>query len=69
MLCTVTLMLSATLCGAQEVGYNYGKVLFSTWDKKGLLTQLFEENSQNRVKPNVHKVLEPCRQSSSHIFN
>jgi lysophospholipid hydrolase len=46
----------------QDVGYNYGKTLFSTWDKKGLVKQLFCETKQNQVKPNVQTVrlCSPC---------
>ncbi|ELU16432.1 hypothetical protein CAPTEDRAFT_138805 [Capitella teleta] len=40
-----------------EVGYNYGKTLFSTWDKKGLVKQLFKESKQSEIKENIHKVL------------
>ena len=39
-----------------EVGYHHGKALFSTWERKGLVNDLFIEKTTERVKPQVHKV-------------
>ncbi len=49
----------------QEVGYNYGRALFSTWIKKDLVKELFLEENTGKM----HQAMQDPHQHVSETLN